>query len=216
MNKHDYLIRLETAADYRAVENLTREAFWNQYVPGCTEHYLVNQMRSHPDFVQELAFVLERNHEIVGNIMYTRSRLVSETGEEKQILTFGPISILPGYQRRGYGKALIEHSFDIARSMGYDTVVILGDPGNYVSRGFKSGKKYNICFPGDIFAFALLVKELTPGALDGRRWYFYDSEVSAVCADEAAVTVYDATFPPREKAWQPSQEVFYIQSHSTL
>ncbi|MGM9589676.1 MAG: GNAT family N-acetyltransferase [Faecousia sp.] len=216
MNHHDYLIRSETPADYRIVEELTREAFWNQYVPGCTEHYLVNQMHTHPDFVPELAFVLEKDGQILGSILYTRSKLVSEAGEEKTVLTFGPISVRPGHQRKGYGKALIEHSFEAARSMGYDTVVILGDPGNYVSRGFKSCKKYNVCFEGDVFAAALLVKELAEGALDGRRWYFHESPVCNVCADDAAVAAFDATFPPKEKHWQPSQEVFYIQSHSTL
>ena len=104
-------IRLEAEKDYRIVENLTREAFWNQYVPGCDEHYLVHMMRAHEDFIPELDFVLTLDGEIIGSIMYTRSKLVDENGNEKQILTFGPVSILPKYQRQGYGKMLIEHSF---------------------------------------------------------------------------------------------------------
>ena len=64
------IIRNETPADYRSVENLTRESFWNVYKPGADEHYFVHQMRSHPDFIRELAFVLECDSEIVGNIMY--------------------------------------------------------------------------------------------------------------------------------------------------
>ena len=52
-------IRLETEKDYSAVEELTREAFWNIYKPGADEHYFVHTMRSHPDFIPELAFVLE-------------------------------------------------------------------------------------------------------------------------------------------------------------
>ena len=95
MNKHDYTIRRETMNDYREVENLTREAFWNQYVPGCDEHYFVHMMRDHEDFIPELAFVLEKDGVIIGNIMYTRSKLVDENGNEKVILTFGPIGILP-------------------------------------------------------------------------------------------------------------------------
>ncbi len=63
-------IRLETEKDYRAVEELTREAFWNVYKPGADEHYYVNQMRNHPDFIPELAFVLEKDGKIIGNIMY--------------------------------------------------------------------------------------------------------------------------------------------------
>lgn len=44
-------IRLETEKDYEAVENLTREAFWNVYKPGCAEHYVLHVLRNDPDFV---------------------------------------------------------------------------------------------------------------------------------------------------------------------
>jgi predicted N-acetyltransferase YhbS len=67
----DIIIRLETKDDYRAVEELTREAFWNVYKPGADEHYFVHTMRERPDFIPELAFVLEKGGEIIGNIMYT-------------------------------------------------------------------------------------------------------------------------------------------------
>lgn len=216
MNKTDYIIRLETPNDYRAVENLTREAFWNQNVPGCDEHYLVHTMREHVDFISELAFVIEKDGEIIGNIMYTKSKLVDENGNEKQTVTFGPVSVLPTHQRKGYGKALIEYSFKAASEMGYDTVVIFGNPDNYVARGFKSCRKYNCCVEGDVFPTAMLVKELTEGVLDGRRWYFHESTFGEVCADEDAVAAFDATFPVKRKCWQPSQEEFYIHSHSVI
>lgn len=209
-------IRSETEKDYRSVEALTREAFWNQYVPGCDEHYLVHKMRAHKDFIPELALVLEKDGEIIGNIMYTKAKLTDESGNEKPILTFGPISVLPAYQRQGYGKMLIEHSFRKAAALGYDTVVIFGSPTNYVSRGFVSCKKRNVCLAGDVFPSSLLVKELTDGVLDGRKWYFCESDIGEVCADSAAVSAFDATFPPKEKAWRPSQEEFYINSHSSI
>lgn len=216
MNKYDYIIRLEEPKDYRAVENLTREAFWNQNVPGCDEHYLVHKMRSHEDFIPELAFVLECDGEIVGNIMYTKANLVDEAGNRKPILSFGPVSVLPACQRKGYGKALIEYSCEKAVSMGYDTIVIFGNPDNYVSRGFKSCKKYNVCLESGIFPASLMVKELTDGVLDGRRWCFHESSVGEVCSDEAAAAAFDATFPYKEKCWRPSQEEFYIHSHSVV
>lgn len=217
MNQTDYCIRLETPSDYRAVEVLTREAFWNQNVPGCDEHYLVHTMRSHADFIPELAFVLEKDGAIIGNIMYTRSKLVDENGSEKQVITFGPISVLPSFQRQGYGRALIEHSCKAALALGYDVIVIFGNPDNYVARGFKSCKKYNVCLEGNVFPSALLVKELTKGALDGRRWIFHESTLfGEASADEAAVMAFDAEFPPKERCWQPSQEEFYIHSHSVI
>ena len=216
MDKQDCIIRHETPNDYRAVENLTREAFWNQNVPGCDEHYLVHTMRQHADFVPELAFVCEKNGAVIGNIMYTKATLVDEAGDEKPCLSFGPVSILPEQQRKGYGKRLIEHSLNAAEKMGYDVVVIFGNPDNYVSRGFKSSKKYNVCLEGDVFPTSLLVKELRAGALDGRRWYFHESACGEACADEKAVAAFDEAFPHKEKCWRPSQEEFYIHSHAVI
>ena len=78
---------------------------------GCTEHYLAHAIRPHPDFLPELDLVLELDGRVVGNIMYTKSTLVDEAGKEKGILTFGPVCIRPGLQRRGYGRLLMEESF---------------------------------------------------------------------------------------------------------
>lgn len=82
-------------------------------------------MREHEDFIPELDFVLELNGDVIGNIMYTKAKLIDENGISKDILTFGPVSILPAYQRMGYGKMLMEHSFQAAIKSGYDTIVIL-------------------------------------------------------------------------------------------
>ena len=207
-------IRKEREADHRAVEELTRKAFYNMYIPGCVEHYLVHIMRGHEDFIPELDFVLELDGRIIGNIMYTKARLADEAGEEKEILTFGPVSVAPEHQRKSYGRMLIEHSFEKAKEMGYDVIVIFGSPANYVSRGFRSCKKYNICLEGGKFPAAMLVKELAPGALDGRRWFYYDSPVMAIREEDAQRC--DDTLPAMEKKYQPSQDEFYIMSQSFL
>ena len=211
------IIRNETPNDYRQVENLTRESFWNVYVPGAAEHYFVNQMRSHPDFIPELAFVLEKDGEIIGNIMYTKAWLEDENGERKEILSFGPLCVAPKYQRQKLGKLLIEHSFAVARGMGYDVNINFGNPGNYVSRGFVSCKKKNVSFVAQgNYPTALLVCELVPGALGGKKWMYIPSTAADCCDDTAAVDAFDATFPPKEKAWMPSQEEFYIYRHSSV
>lgn len=97
-------IRNEKESDYQAVEDMTRKAFYNLYVPGCIEHYLVHIMREHEDFIPELALVIERDGRVIANIMYTKAKLIDTDKNEKQVLTFGPISVLPEYQRQGYGK----------------------------------------------------------------------------------------------------------------
>ena len=216
MNKYDYIIRLENEKDYREVENLAREAFWNLSVPGCTEHYFIHMMRDHEDFIPELDYVIEMDGKIVGCVMYCKGRLVDEQGNTKEILTMGPLCVLPEYQRKGFGKALLEHTFAKAEEMGYDTVINFGNPDNYVARGYKSCKKYNVCFEGDIFPAALLVKVLKEDALDGRKWFYHQCDADKCCEYEEAVERFDAEFPPKEKAWQPSQEEFYIHSHSAI
>ncbi|MBO5266040.1 MAG: N-acetyltransferase [Ruminiclostridium sp.] len=210
-------IRLETEKDYRAVEELTREAFWNVYKPGADEHYFVHTMRNHPDFIPELAFVIEKDGEIIGNIMYTKNWLEDENGERKEILSFGPVCVAREYQRMKLGKTLIDHSFEAARKMGYDTVVIFGNPANYMGRGFVSCKKKNVGFVVDgNFPTALLVCELVPDALGGKKWMYIPSDAADCCEDIAAVEAFDATFPPKEKKWMPSQEEFYIYSNSSV
>ena len=205
-------IRNEEKRDHAAVEELTRRAFYNIYIPGCVEHYLVHIMRGHEDFLPELDFVLEENGRIVGNIMYTRAKLVDETGRGKEILTFGPVSVAPEVQRRGYGTQLIEHSFARALELGYDTVVIFGNPSNYVSRGFCSCKKYQVSVEGGKYPAAMLVRELVSGALTGHQWTYYDSPVMSISTEEARR--YDDALPPMERRQQPSQEEFYILSNS--
>ena len=74
------------------------------YVPGCFEHYLVHIMRAHEDFIPELDFVITLNDEIIGNIMYTKAKLTDADGNQKEIVTFGPVSIKPKYQRNGLEK----------------------------------------------------------------------------------------------------------------
>ena len=207
-------IRNEEESDYGTVEHITRRAFWNLYTPGCHEHYLVHIMRLHSDFIPALDFVIEVDNKLIGNIMYTKAKLVDEKKHEKEILTFGPVSIFPEYQRMGYGKMLMEHSFKKAIALGYDTIVIFGNPANYVSSGFKSCKKYSVCLENDLYPSAMMLKELKPGMLDGRKWFYHDSPVMNI--DEKEAQSFDETLEKMEKKYQPSQEEFYINSHSFI
>ena len=208
------IIRNEEQKDWAVVEKITRQAFYNLYVPGCVEHYLVHIMREHEDFIPELDFVLELDGQVIGNIMYTKAKLTDENGTEKEILTFGPVSIHPAYQRMGYGKMLMEHSFQAAIQLGYDTIVILGSPANYVSRGFKCCKKYNVCIENGKYPAAMMVKELIPHILDDHKWLYQDSPVMAISKEEAER--YDDTLEPMEKKYLPSLDEFYIMSQAFI
>lgn len=137
-------IRNEDPKDYRRVEEIAREAFWNLYFPGGHEHYVVHKMRSHLDFIKEPAFVIEVNDEIAGAIFYTHSKIVSEGHKEYKTISFGPVFVSPEFHRKGLGKELISHSIEVAKEMGYRAILTLGYPYHYEPYGFLGGKKYNI------------------------------------------------------------------------
>lgn len=210
----DLIIRNETENDCRTVEKITRDAFWDVNFPGCDEHYLAHILRGHEDFIRELDFVAELDGQVIGNIMYTKAALIDENSAEKEILTFGPVSIAPEFQRMGYGKRLIGYSLEKAAEMGHEAVVIFGSPANYVSCGFKSCKKYNVSLADGVYPCAMLVKELKQDALSGKKWVYRESP--AYNFDEKDAEEFDKQFEKREKGYRRSQEEFYIYSHSVI
>ncbi|MDA3811869.1 MAG: N-acetyltransferase [Spirochaetaceae bacterium] len=210
----DYLIRNEKIEDYRIVEEITKKAFSNVYVPGCNEHYLVHVMRTHQDFIPELDFVIEKDNRIIGNIMYTKAKLMGTNGTEKMVLTFGPLSILPEYQRRGLGKALIKFSIRKAKELKYEAIVIFGNPGNYVGSGFKSCRRYDITIENGISPSALLVRELREGSLNDEQWIYHESDVYNIVNKKAEN--FDSGFDKIEKEIRGSQEEFFILSKSGI
>lgn len=188
--------RLEKPADYRETESVTREAFWNLYSPGCCEHYLLHIMRGHPAFVPELDVVAECDGTIVGNVVYVKGMIKGDNGEEYEVLSLGPISVLPEYQRMGIGRRLIEYSRNMARDMGFRAILLCGDPEYYSRQGFVPAETLGIRTAGNMYAAALQVCELYEGALADAKGRYYEDEVYAV--DEDATAEYDRQFPARE------------------
>ncbi|MBQ4099927.1 MAG: N-acetyltransferase, partial [Oscillospiraceae bacterium] len=170
MNKNDYKIRLETPADYKAVENLTREAFWNVYRPGCLEHFVIYKLRDDEHFIKELSFVLEKDGEIIGHIAFMRATITTFNGQNIPIATFGPISISPHYQRCGFGKILLDFALNKAKSMGIGAICMEGNIDFYGKCGFVVASTKKIHYhaepiENDVPYF--LLKELMPRYLDG-------------------------------------------------
>ena len=204
---------LETEKDYRHVEELTREAFWNLYVPGCDEHYLSHILRDHEDFIKELDYVAEIDGVIVGSIMYTHSWLISDT-ETVNVLTFGPLCVHPDYQRKGIGTALIEKTKAIAIEMGIPAIIIYGDPHNYCKHGFKNGIDYQVSTMDGEYPLGLLVLELQQGFFGNKKWKIKQSDVFAF--DQSKVEEFDKGFPDKEKKYQYSQEFFKMNIRAFL
>ncbi len=199
-------IRLERPADYRQVEELTRDAFWDVHVPGCDEHCLAHVLRSAACFVPELDLVAEFDGLVVGNIMYTRAQVLDSSAVGHKVLSFGPLSVLPEYQNRGIGALLIQESKQRALELGYTAIIIYGDPEYYQRFGFVSGSDFGIHGSEGYFSPALQVFELVPGALKGVSGAFLEDDVYHL--DAEAASAFDAQFPPREKGFKPSQKRF--------
>jgi putative acetyltransferase len=208
MSDINLIIRNEKKEDYRTVEQLVREAFWNLYVPGCNEHFVLHNLRNRSDFIPELDFVAEKEGQIAGQIAYSRGIIKCKQGEEKEVISFGPVSVLPAFQRRGIGSALIVHTINLARDMGYSVTCIYGDPRYYSRFGFRCAEKYEIRTADDKFAVALQVLELKQGVLNNTSGRFIESAAFAV--DETEFAQYDATFPFKEKKETDSQREFRL------
>lgn len=204
------IIRLETEKDYRTTENLVRESFWNVYRPGCTEHYILHCFRNQPDFVPELDFVMEKDGEMIGQVMYVRSKINTYDGKIIPVMTFGPIGIAPEYKRQGYGKRLLDYSMEAAKKMGAGALAITGNILFYGKSGFvpasTRGIRYADAAPDDTVVPYFLIKELEDGFLDGITGTYSDPEgYFAADKNPEEFEKYDAAFPEKKKERLPGQ-----------
>jgi len=174
----------------------------------------VHTIRHHPDFLPELSFVATVDEEIVGYIMYTRSCVREPSGATRPTITFGPVCVHPANQAQGIGSTLIRHSLEMARRMGHQAVIILGDPHHYCKQGFRNSADFGISNADGKYPAGQLLLELEPGFFHGITGSFFYSD--AFQLDPEKVAEFDRSFPIKEKKWQPSQEIYSILSRAYL
>ena len=207
MTTKDYTIRLEKKEDYREVENLVRESFWNVYRPGCSEHYVIHVLRDDPAFVKELDFVMQRlDGALIGQNMFMRTVINADDGRDIPVLTMGPIGIAPELKRQGYGKALLDYSLEKAAEMGFGAVLFEGNIDFYGKSGFDYARKFGIRYydlPEDADDSFFLCRELIPGYLDGITGVYQTPQGYYV--EDADVEAFDRGFSPKEKLKLPGQ-----------
>ncbi len=200
------MIRIEKEKDYFKVENMTREAFWNLYRPGCFEHLVVHNLRNDACFVPELDYVLEEDGKIIANIVYAKGTLTLDSGGKTEILLFGPVSVLPEYQGKGYGMKIINFTLERAKQMGYPAVVITGNPAYYNRLGFESASKYEIYYDGmdrsEEAAF-FMIKVLDNHGMKALKGTYSDPKCYFVNGEE--LEAFDKAFPPKVKEVRPGQ-----------
>ncbi|MEG1911828.1 MAG: N-acetyltransferase [Cloacibacillus sp.] len=202
-------LRLERTEDCAKAENLVREAFWNQYCPGCCEHYLLHVMRAAAGYVPELAIVAACGGEIIGNIVYMKAMILGDDGNKYEVLSMGPIAVLPEWQGKGIGAKMIEHTRRLAREMGFRAVLLCGDPDYYLRRGFVSAETLGVRTSENIYSPALHLCELYENALASAAGCYFEDEIYNV--DEKAAAEFDALFPAKEAvAGTPAQKRFEL------
>ena len=203
------IIRLERESDFRNVENLTREAFWNIYRPGCTEHYVLHCYRNNPDFIPELDFVMETDGVLMGHVMFSKAQILADDGRIIPILTFGPISIAPDYKRKGYGLALLKYALGKAKEMGFGAIFMEGNIDFYKHAGFVLASSLNIHYhaePRESQVPYFLGQELQEGYLAGIEGTYHTPKGYFVAMDDPeGFEAFDALFPKKEKKVLPGQ-----------
>ena len=202
----DYIIRPEETKDYREVEELIRESFWNVYRPGCSEHYVIHVLRDDPAFVKELDFVMEQDSRLIGQNMFMKTVIEADDGRVIPVLTMGPICITPELKRHGYGKALLDYCLEKAAELGFGAVLFEGNIGFYGKCGFDYASKFGIRYhdlPEGADSSFFLCRELIPGYFDGITGVYQTPKGYYV--SDADVEEYDKDFPQKEKLKLPGQ-----------
>ena len=202
----DYIIRHEETKDYREVEELIRESFWNVYRPGCSEHYVIHVLRDDPAFVKELDFVMEQDSRLIGQNMFMKTVIEAADDRVIPVLTMGPICITPELKRHGYGKALLDYCLEKAAELGFGAILFEGNIGFYGKCGFDYASKFGIRYhdlPEGADSSFFLCRELIPGYLDGITGVYQTPKGYYV--SDADVEEYDKDFPQKEKLKLPGQ-----------
>ncbi len=192
-------IRLENENDYREVEELVRDSFWNVYRPGAFEHYIVHHLRDDDSFIGSLAYVVETNNKIIGHINYSTG-FIDYGGDKIDAVVLGPVSVDKKHQNNGVGSKLISFTLSLAESRKIPFVLVIGDENYYHRFGFESASNYGIFLEGtdtsDECPF-FMINVFDESVLRNDLGIFHNPQVFDV--DEKEVDEFDRQFEFKEK-----------------
>ncbi|ABR55397.1 GCN5-related N-acetyltransferase [Methanococcus vannielii SB] len=189
-------VRVENQNDYNEVENITREAFWDVYKPGCDEHLILHKLRQSSEFIKELSFVAVDGNNILGHIIYSKAKVINNNIEH-EVLCMGPISVVPNYQCKGIGSLLLNHSINAAKMLNYSCIVTFGNPKYYHNFGFENAQKYGITTSNGMNFEEFMVLCLNQDSLEKISGKFHESSSFKILEEE--LTIFEKNFPFKEK-----------------
>lgn len=197
-------IRLERRTDYKEVEFLVRESFWNLYRPGCYEHLIIHNLRHDPSFIPQLDYIIEEDNKIIAQIAYSTNDICVGGEKTAKAVTLGPVCVHPDYQGKGYGTKLIEFTLEKAKQMDIPYVFTIGDENYYKRFGFEEASKYNIQFNDirDETPF-FMINVLDEEKIDKFNAIYKDNDCFKV--DENELENFDKNFPPKKKEKREGQ-----------
>lgn len=191
------LIKQTNPNGFAITENITREAFWNIYKPGCSEHLVLHNLRKSKSYIKELDLVAFCNDQIVGHIISTKAKIVDSLNKEYEVLCVGPLSVLPDFQKKGIGGKLMKESIKLAKRLWFRGMILFGNPDYYHRFGFRNAKEFEITTKDYQNFEPFMALELFENALTQVKGRFIEDESFNVNEDE--LNEFEKQFPYKEK-----------------
>lgn len=155
------ILRPELSNDFNDITILHNKAFGQ-----AAEGRLVEVLRRNPHFIKGLSLVAVLNGKLVGHILFFPI-LIKGEGKVFRSLALAPMSVLPEYQGKGIGSALVNLGIEEASADGFDSVIVLGHRDYYPRFGFIPASRFGITPPFEVPDDVFFAMELYPGALQG-------------------------------------------------
>lgn len=189
-------IRKTNKNEFYQTENLTREAFWNLYQSGSSEHLVLHNLRKSKNYVPELDLVIANVGRILGHIILSKAKVVNDD-KEHEVLCVGPFAVINEFQNKGIGSKLISYSIEEAKKLHFKGLILFGNPAYYQRFGFINAKEYGISTKDGQNFDPFMALELPKNGLAKTQGRFFEEKAFEI--DEDELREFEKRFPEKEK-----------------